>query len=200
MFIFNAHHHTLKMRIVFFFFFLVLGANVFAQSAPAVTDVTFNMVTWFKHLNADFDKYYKHEKAADLKQRLALLKDDLSTYMKARKKLSDSLFRNNIAPGKKDPANLESLKTKMSTVMGRMRDVTDLTNKELRVEGDKLNDEIYNGLYGEPARFLSSLEAFLDGADVTKKDLAVDGSACYARLEECISNISAVQSKLERKM
>lgn len=181
-------------------FSLFLAINASGQSSPVVTDITHNMLGWLKHLNNDFEKYYTHEKAADLKTRIALLKDDLTTYMKSRKKLSDSLFRNNVAPGKKDPVNLESLKTKMSTVMGRLRDVTDLTNKELRVEGDKLNDEIYNALYGEPARYLSNLEAFLDGAEVTKKDLALDGSAVYARLEECVSNISAIQSKLERKL
>lgn len=186
-------------RIVFCLL-LLFAANASAQSTPAVNDISNHLLDWLKQLNANFDKYYTHEKGPDLKTRVALLKDDLSTYMKARKKLSDSLFRNNIAPGKKDPVNLESLKTKMSTVMGRLRDVTDLTNKELRVEGDKLNDEIYNALYGEPVRYLSYLEAFLGGADVTKKDLAIDGSAVYGRLEECVNNLAAVQSKIERRM
>lgn len=183
-----------------FCFLLLMAAGASAQSTPAVTDISNHLLDWLKQLNTNFDKYYTPEKGADLKTRVALLKDDLTIYMKARKKLSDSLFRNNIAPGKKDPVNLEALKTKMSTVMGRLRDVTDLTNKELRVEGDKLNDEIYNALYGEPARYLSYLEAFLGGADVTKKDLAIDGSAVYGRLEECVNNLSALQSKIEHRM
>ena len=179
---------------------LLSAAGASGQSTPAVTDISNHLLDWLKQLNANFDKYYTAEKGPDLKTRVTLLKDDLTIYMKARKKLSDSMFRNNIAPGKKDPANLESLKTKMSTVIGRLRDVTDLTNKELRVEGDKLNDEIYNALYGEPARYLSYLDAFLGGADVTKKDLAVDGSAVYARFEECVNNLTAVQNKIERRM
>jgi len=187
-------------RLVFCFLILFAANHASAQSTPAVTDISNHLLDWLKQLNTNFDKYYTPEKGPDLKTRVALLKDDLTIYMKARKKLSDSLFRNNIAPGKKDPANLESLKTKMSTVIGRLRDVTDLTNKELRVEGDKLNDEIYNALYGEPARYLSYLDAFLGGADVTKKDLAVDGSAVYARFEECVNNLTAVQNKIERRM
>lgn len=187
-------------RLVFCLLLLFAANNASAQSTPAVTDVSNHLLDWLKQLNTNFDKYYTPEKGPDLKTRVTLLKDDLTIYMKARKKLSDSLFRNNIAPGKKDPVNLESLKTKMSTVMGRLRDVTDLTNKELRVEGDKLNDEIYNTLFGEPARYVSFLDAFLGGADVTKKDLAVDGSAVYGRYEECVNNLTAVQNKIERRM
>lgn len=182
-------------------FFLLFAATAFGQSEKAgVTDVTTGMLAWIKRLNNDADKYFTPEKGEDLARNLEALRLDLTIYMKARKVLSDSLFRHNIAPGKKDPDNLESLKTKMNAVMERMRGVTDMVNNDLRAQGDKLNDDIYEVLYGQPGRYLSSLEAFLDGKDVTKKDLAVDGSAKYSRLEECITNLTAAQGKIERKL
>jgi len=183
------------------FFFLLPSADIFAQAAnPAVTDVTTSMLTWMKHLNSDADKYCSAEKAPDLIQQLEFLKQDLTVYMKARKKLSDSLFRNNIAPGKTDPDNLDMLKTKMSTVMGRLRGVADLVGPGLQAEGDKLNEEIYSVLYEQPNHYLSHLEAFLGGVNVNKKELALDGSTNYSRLEECVNLSTSLQGKIERKL
>ena len=185
-------------RLLTLSLFLIFATNAYGQT-PVVTDVTDQLQTWVKHLDGDFNKYYTHEKSAQLKESLSLLKLDLGDYMKARKRLSDSLFRNNAAPGKKDPENLEALKLKMNEVMRRMREVTDLTNEELRKEGDKLNDAIYNTLYTQPNQYLSHLEAFLAGFEVTKKDLALDGSTCYTRLQNCISLISGLEGKIDRK-
>lgn len=180
---------------------LAFSGNVMAQSEnPAVLDITTGLLTWVKHLNSNVDKYFTREKGADLGQHLATLKEDLRVYMKTRKTLSDSLFRHNIAPGKRDPDNLEALKNKMGAVMNSMRNVTDLVSNDLRAEGDKLNDEIYDALYGQEPRYLSNLEAFLGGVDVTKKDLAVDGSSNYQRLEECTALIASLQEKIDRKM
>ncbi|SEW52168.1 hypothetical protein [Chitinophaga arvensicola] len=187
-----------RRSVLFFLLLLSLGAS--AQSGNAsVTDVSTSMLTWMKHLNNDADKYYSAEKAADLSQQLEFLRQDLTVYMKARKKLSDSLFRNNIAPGKKDPDNLEMLKGKMSTVMERLRGVADLVGPALQAEGDKLNEEIYNVLYDQPNRYLSNLEAFLGGMDVNKKELALDGSTNYSRLEECVNLATTLQGKIDRK-
>ncbi|GEP98050.1 hypothetical protein [Chitinophaga cymbidii] len=183
---------------IMFFFLLVFSVNANAQ-APAVTDVTDGLLTWVKRLDSDFSKYYKQEKSAQLKESLGFLKQDLEDYMKTRKRLSDSLFRHNVPSGKKDPENLEALKIKMGAVMGRMREVTDLTNRELQAEGDKLNDAIYNVLYGESNQFLSHLEAFLAGYEVTKKDMALDGSTCYSRLQTCLGLINGLQDKIDRK-
>lgn len=191
--------HIFRASVLFFL--LLPSADTFAQAAnPSVTDVTTSMLTWMKHLNNDTDKYYSAEKAPDLIQQLEFLKQDLSVYMKARKKLSDSLFRNNITPGKKDPDNLDLLKGKMSTVMEHLRGVADLVGPGLQAEGDKLNDEIYSVLYEQPNRYLSNLEAFLGGMDVNKKELALDGSTNYSRLEECVNLTTTIQGKIERKM
>lgn len=180
---------------------LLLSTAVFGQADKyGVTDVTFGMLAWIKHLNNDVDKYYVPEKGAALNQHLTDLKGNLTSYMKARKVLSDSLFRTNLTPGKKDEHNLEDLKSRMGTIMGDMRGVTDFVNDELRAEGDKLNDDIYNILYGEHPRFLSNLEAFLSGVDVSKRDMTVEGSKSYSRLEECINLITALQGKLDRKI
>ncbi|NML39773.1 hypothetical protein HHL17_21420 [Chitinophaga sp. G-6-1-13] len=178
---------------------LAVAGHAAAQTTPSVQDVTTGLLTWVKHLNNDVDKYYKPEKGEDLSLHLKGLKEDLQVYMKTRKKLSDSLFRNNIAPGKKDPDRLEDLKTKMSAVMNHMRDVNDLASNDIRKEGDKLNEEMYEALFGQQPRYLSFLEAFLDGADVTKKDLAVDGSVHTQRLEECTALIASLQEKIDRK-
>jgi hypothetical protein len=180
-------------------FFLPLAAAAQSKTAP-VTDVTSELLDWVKHLNNDLDKYFKKEKGAQLNEALDFLKQDLTVYLKTRKALSDSLFRHNAAPGKRDEQNLEVLKAKMSDIMGRMRNVTDLTNKELREEGDKLNDQIYNVLFGDKTHFLSHLEAFLAGMDVTKKDLALDGSTYFTRLQECINLISTLQGRINKKM
>lgn len=180
---------------------LFFSANVSGQSGkPGVTDITFHMLTWVKHLDNDVDKYFKREKGEQLNQQLEYLKQELNSYRKARKTLSDSLFRNNIAPGKKDDYNLEALKVKMSAVMEKLRGVTDLVNPELQAEGDKLNEEIYNALYGDQPKYLSYLEAFLGGLEVTKKDLALDGSTAYSRLEECVNIISSLEGKINKKM
>ena len=179
---------------------LSLSLNASAQSGtPGITDVTMSMLNWIKHLDSEADKFVTKEKAPQLKQYFEDLKQDLKIYMKTRKTLSDSIFRNNIGPGKKDVFNFETLKQQMSTVMGRMRDVTDLTSKELRAEGDKLNDDLYNVLYGDKNEYLSALEAFLAGHEVTKKDLALDGSTCYNRLEQCVNLITGIQAKIDRK-
>lgn len=179
---------------------LFLSTGLFAQSAkPVVTDVTTGILTWAQHVHNDLDKYYTPDKGVALNEQLEELKRNLTDYMKTRKKLSDSLFRHNIAPGKKDEQNLEALKEKMKAVMERMRNVTDLTSKTLREEGDRLNEDIYNALYGDQPRYLSNLEAFLDGKDVTKKDLAIDGSANYNRLEESVRLITDLQARVERK-
>ncbi|MBS0030427.1 hypothetical protein ACTJJ0_25650 [Chitinophaga sp. 22321] len=180
---------------------LTFSVNAFGQADNAmVTDVTVNMLTWVKHLNNDVDKYFNREKADDLKQQLEFFKQDLKNYMKTRKALSDSLFRNNIAPGKKDETNLEILKIKMSAVMERARGVSDLVGEELQKEGDNLNNQLYKVLYEDQGRYLSYLEAFLAGIDVTKKELAVDGSVCYTRLEECTTLITTLEGKIDRKM
>lgn len=184
-----------------FILFLTLSLNASAQSGtPGVTDVTMSMLDWLKHLDTEVDKYVTKEKAPTQKQYFEDLKQDLKIYMKTRKTLSDSIFRHNIAPGKKDVFHFETLKQQMSTVMGRMRDVTDLTSKDLRAEGDKLNNDLYNVLYGDKKQYLSALEAFLDGNEVTKKDLALDGSTCYGRLEQCVNLITGIQAKIDRKI
>ncbi|MGO4293256.1 hypothetical protein [Chitinophaga sp. RAB17] len=184
-----------------FFFLLTLATAGFGQTSnPMVTDITFGLLTWVKHLNNDIDKPYSIEKAEQLKQRLETLKQDLTVYKKTRKTLSDSLFRNNIAPGKKDPNNLEQLKERMSKVMQGMREVNDLVSESVQQEGDKLNDQIYKILYDEPGRYLSYLEAFLGGMEVSKKDLALDGSVCFSRLEECINMISGMEGRVGKKI
>ncbi|HEY9258800.1 hypothetical protein [Chitinophaga sp.] len=188
-------------KVLWLFSLLILSTTAFGQSSnPMVTDVTFGMLTWVKHLNNDIDKPYSSEKAEQLKQRLEDLKVDLTVYKKTRKRLSDSLFRNNIATGKKDPDNLELLKRSMSKVMEGMRGVNDLVSESVQQEGDKLNDQIYKTLYEEPGRYLSYLEAFLGGMDVTKKDLALDGSVCFNRLEECINMIAGMEGRVGKKV
>lgn len=180
---------------------LFFSANVSGQSEkPGVTDITFHLLTWVKHLDSGIDKYFRKEKGEQLNQQLEYLKQGLSDYKKARKTLSDSLFRNNVAPGKKDERSLEALKEKMSIVMDKLRGVTDLVNPELQAEGDKLNEEIYNALYSDQPKYLSYLEAFLGGLEVTKKDLALDGSTAFTRLEECGNIISTLEGKINRKM
>lgn len=187
--------------ILSFILLLSFSGAASAQSGqPVVTDVTTGLLGWIKHLNADVNKYFFREKAAALDQQLGLLKDDLSLYMKTRKSLADSLFRHNVAPGKVNGNALEQLQTRMTVVMQKMRDVTDLVGTELQAEGDRLNNDIYDALFGEKKRFLSHLEAFLAGYDVTKKDLALDNSAGYSRLEECIGQITALQDKIRKKM
>jgi hypothetical protein len=188
------------LSILCFFFLLTLAVRTSAQSTNAVvTDVTFGLLTWVKHLNNDIDKPRSTEKATQLKEQLGSLKESLTLYRRNRKMLSDSLFRNNIAPGKKDENNLEALKTRMSSVMQGMREVNDLVNESVQVEGDKLNDQIYKTLYEEQGHYLSYLEAFLDGKEVTKKDLALDGSVCYTRLEECINLITTMEVRVLKK-
>ncbi|MEZ2444820.1 hypothetical protein AB6805_24005 [Chitinophaga sp. RCC_12] len=180
---------------------LFFSFSALAQSEkPGVTDITFHMLTWVKHLDSDVDKYFKREKGEQLNQQLESLKQELDNYRKARKTLSDSLFRNNIAPGKKDDYNLEALKVRMSAVMEKLRGVTDLVNPALQAEGDKLNEEIYNALYGDQPKYLSYLEAFLGGLEVTKKDLALDGSTAYSRLGDCVNIISSLEGKINKKM
>ncbi|NLR62378.1 hypothetical protein HGH93_30080 [Chitinophaga polysaccharea] len=181
-------------------FLLLFSTQARAQSPKAaVTDITFDLVTWTRHLNNDIDKYFSREKAADLNQHLEDLKRELKIYMKLRKSLSDSLFRNNITPGKKDEAHLEALKSSMNLVMEQMRNVTDYVSDPLKIEGDKLNDQIYDILYGQQVRYLSNLDAFLAGNDISKRDLAIDGSACYGRLEESLNQIAVLQEKIARK-
>ncbi|WP_143305685.1 hypothetical protein [Chitinophaga vietnamensis] len=189
----------ISRRIAILLLVLSFSFPAMAQNSVAsVTDVTPAMVAWARHVASDYDKYFKPEKAADLSQALGMLKQELGAYIKTRKKLADSVFRSNITKGKKDPEGLESLKNRMTTVMESMRNVTDLTNKDIRSEGDKLNEEIYNVLYGSEPRYLSHLEAFLDGNEVTKKDLALDGSICYTRLSECLDIISNLLEKTKK--
>ncbi|MDQ0109654.1 hypothetical protein J2T02_004798 [Chitinophaga terrae (ex Kim and Jung 2007)] len=186
------------MRFLILLFTGVFLANIgIAQKAePSVNEITFRMLTYMKNLKADVDKGLSAEKKAAMNEQLAQLKTDLAAYMKTRKTYSDSLMRHNIAPGNKNPDNLEVLKGKMSQVMQQLRGVNDLVSPALQAEGDKLNDEMYNVLYGEPVRYLSNLEAFLAGVPVTKKDLAIDASVHYQRLEECLNIITAIQNKI----
>ncbi|MFB6457826.1 hypothetical protein ACE38W_21325 [Chitinophaga sp. Hz27] len=173
----------------------------FAQNGKApVTDITVDILNWVKHLDSGLDKYYTSDKSRDLYDNFGYLKQELTEYLNDRKKLSDSLFRNNVkSTGKQDPAALESLRKKMTYVMGRMRDVTDLTNNDLRAEGDKLNDKIYNILTSEQPQYLSNLEAFLAGYEVTQKDIAIDGSAKTQRLAESVNLITSIQARINRK-
>jgi hypothetical protein len=171
----------------------------FAQTLPVV-DVSMSLLNWTKHLNADVDKYFTQEKGEELTRNFEAFRRDLTVYMKTRKGLSDNIFRKDIAPGKKDPQNLEVLKTQMGDVIRQMRNVTDLTNDELRAEGDRLNDKIYNVLNGEGTQFLSALEAFLAGLDVSKRDIALDASVAYDRLQESIGQLAAAQGKIKGKM
>ncbi|WP_160717602.1 hypothetical protein [Chitinophaga solisilvae] len=183
-----------------FLLLLCTALQVSAQSEkPVITDVTSDILAWVKRLDNGFDKYCTREKAADLKQGFEFFKQDLGVYMKTRKTLSDSLFRHNISPGKKDPDNLETLKVRMSAVMERMRNVSDFVSNDLRQQGDQLSEHIYDVLYGQENNYISALDAFLAGQDVTKKDLAVDGSTRTARLEECVRILASMQEKAERK-
>jgi len=170
-----------------------------AQSVP-VEDVSRSLLNWTKHLNADVDKYFTREKGNELISNLDAFKRELTVYAKTRKNLSDSIFRKNIAPGNKDPKNLELLKNQMGEVIRQMRNVTDLTNNELRAEGDRLNDQIYNVLSGEGNQFLSYLEAFLNGLPVTKKEMAIDNGTTYDRLLQSINLLTSTQDKIRGKM
>ncbi|KAA2239032.1 hypothetical protein F0L74_22740 [Chitinophaga agrisoli] len=186
-------------RIVTLCTCLFFAAQAAGQSLPVV-DVSMSLLNWTKHLNTDVDKYYTREKGEELTRNFEALRRDLAIYMNSRKRLSDSIFRKNIAPGKKDADNLELLKTQMGEVIRQMRSVTDLTNNELRAEGDRLNDQIYNVLNSEGAQYLSYLEAFLAGLEVSKKDMALDGSVAYDRLGQAISLLATTQDKISRKM
>ena len=177
--------------------FSAIGTS--AQSVP-VEDVSKNLLTWTQHLHTSVDKYFTRDKGAELVRNLELLKADLAVYTKTRKNLSDSIFRKNVAPGNADPRNLEVLKTQMGEVLRQMRNVTDLTNNELRAEGDRLNDQIYNVLNSEGKVFLSYLEAFLTGKEVTKKEMALDLGAAYGRLQEAIGLINSTQDRIKQKM
>lgn len=177
---------------------LLFSLHSFAQTA--VVDVTQGLHKWIKEMNGSVDKYFSQDRGAEQYERLEELKHGLTGYMKTRKTLSDSLIRANATPGKRDDNALEAIKIKMSTVMGQMRGISNLLSEDLRAEGDKLNDDIYNAMYGEQPRFLSHLEAFLAGTEVTKKDLAVESVAAYDRLNECINLIGDLQGKLNRKL
>lgn len=186
-------------RILTLAIVLLFATNSFAQTLPVV-DVSMSLLNWTKHLDADVDKYFTKEKGEELNRSFEALKRDLTTYMKTRKNLSDNIFRNNIAPGKKDPDNLEALKTQMGEVIRQMRNVTDLTNNELRAEGDRLNDKIFNVLNSDGTQFLSNLEAFLAGLDVSKRDLALDASVAYDRLQQSIGHLASALGKINSKM
>jgi argininosuccinate lyase len=170
-----------------------------AQSVP-VEDVSQNLLSWTKHLNSDIDKFYTRDKADELVLSLSGFKQALTLYTKTRKNLSDSIFRNNIAPGKKDPQNVELLRTQMGEVIRQMRNVTDLTNNESRAEGDRLNDQIFNVLNSDGKQFLSYLEAFLNGLSVTKKEIALDNGMTYDRLQQSISLLNSAENKVRGKM
>lgn len=186
-------------RLLFLFIILLSATYVSAQSAPVV-DVSANLLNWIKHLDANVDKYFTRDKGEELSRNIEALKRDITIYFKIRKNLSDSIYRKNVAPGKKDEKNLELLKTQMGEIIGQMRGVTDLTNNELRAEGDRLNDQIYNVLNSDGARFLSYLEAFLSGLEVSKKDMALDASLSYDRLQQAISLLTSTKDKIDRKM
>ncbi|ACU60452.1 hypothetical protein [Chitinophaga pinensis] len=187
------------LRPLFILMIVLFSATAHAQSVP-VEDVSKNLLTWTRHLHSNVDKYFTRDKGAELVRNLELLKTDLAAYTKTRKNLSDSIFRKNVAPGNPDPGNAEVLKTQMGEVLRQMRNVTDLTNNELRAEGDRLNDQIYNVLNSEGAVFLSYLEAFLTGKEVTKKEMALDNGAAYGRLQEAIGLIGSIQDRIKQKM
>ena len=170
-----------------------------AQSVP-VEDVSRNLLKWTQHLNTDVNKYFTRDKGDELIRNLDALKQALTLYSKTRKNLSDSIFRTNFTPGNKDPKNLELLKTRIGEVIRQMRNVTDLTNNELRDEGDRLNDQIFNVLNGDGNQFLSYLEAFLNGLSVTKKEMALDNGMTYDRLQQSISLLTSTQDKIRSKM
>jgi hypothetical protein len=178
---------------------LLCSASASAQSVP-VEDVSKSLLNWTQHLNADVDKYFTREKGKELVSNLDAFKQALSVYTKTRKNLSDSIFRKEVAPGNKDPKNLQLLKDQMGEVIRQMRNVTDLTNNDLRAEGDRLNDRIYNVLDGEGKQFLSYLDAFLYGSAVTKKEMALDNGTTYDRLQQSISQLTATEDKIRGKM
>jgi hypothetical protein len=170
-----------------------------AQSVP-VEDISKSLLNWTQHLNTDVNKYFSREKGDELIRNLDALKQELTLYTKTRKNLSDSIFRNNVAPGNKDPQNLELLKNRIGEIIRQMRNVTDLTNNELRAEGDRLNDHIYDVLNGEGNQFLSYLEAFLNGLAVTKKEMALDNGPAYDRLQQSINLLNSTEDKIRAKM
>lgn len=186
------------MKATIFCCLLLFSARTFAQSA--VTDVTQGLHKWIKGMNSNVDKYFSQDRGSELYESLGELKNGLTSYMKTRKTLSDSLIRHNVQPGKRNDNALESIKITMSAVMGQMRGISNLVSEDLRAEGDKLNDEIYNAMYSEHPHYLSHLEAFLAGTEVTKKDLAVESVAAYDRLKESIQLITDLQAKLNRKL
>jgi hypothetical protein len=186
-------------RLLLLIIVLLSAGNASGQSV-SVVDVSLTLLNWTKHLNNDVDKYFTKDKGAELTRNLDALRQDLTLYMKARKGIADSIFRHNISPGKKDPQNQELLKSRMGEVMRQMRNVTDLTNNELRAEGDRLNDQIYEVLNAEGATYLSYLEAFLNGLDVSKKNIALDGSVAYDRLQQSISQLTVTLDKISHKM
>jgi hypothetical protein len=178
---------------------LLCATHASSQSVP-VEDVSKSMLNWTQHLNTDVDKYFTREKGTELIRNLDAFEQALNLYMKTRKNLSDSIFRKNVAPGNKDPKNLELLKAQMGEVLRQMRNVTDLTNNELREQGDRLNDQIYNVLNGEGTQFLSYLEAFLSGLTVTKKEMALDNGMTYDSLLQSINLLTSTQNKIRGKM
>jgi len=177
---------------------LIPFGTVAAQSVPVV-DVSVSLLNWTQHLNTDLDKYFTQDKGEELARNVEALQRELTLYMKARKTLSDSIYRNNVATGNKDPKSLELLRTHMGEIIRQMRNVTDLTNNELRAEGDRLNDKIYNVLNSE-GTYLSYLDAFLTGKDVTKKEMALEGGVAYNRLQQSAGLLGSLHDKIRRKM
>lgn len=185
--------------LIVFVVVLMSFTSVYGQSVPVV-DVSVSLLNWTQRLNTDLDKYYTREKGDELVRNLEALHRELTLYMKTRKTLSDSIYRNNIAPGNKDPRSVEVLRTYMGEIIRQMRNVTDLTNDELRAEGDRLNDQIFGVLNGEGTTYLSYLDAFLTGKEVTKKEMALEGGVAYNRLQQSASLLASLQDKIRRKM
>lgn len=184
----------LRLLIVF----LLYTTFASAQSVP-VEDVSQRLLNWTTHLQSDVDKYFTREKKNELILHLDGFKKALTLYTTTRKNLSDSIFRKDVPPGNKDPRNAAVLKEQMGDVIRQMRNVTDLTNNELREEGDRVNDQIFDVLNAEGTNFLSYLEAFLNGLQVTKKEMALDNGAAYDRLQKAIKNLNATQEKIRGK-
>lgn len=190
----------MRFRLLLSLIIIVLCSTYASAQSVPVEDVSKSLLNWTQHLNADVDKYFTREKGIELIRHLDAFKQALTLYTKTRKNLSDSIFRKNVASGNKDPKNLELLKTQMGDVLRQMRNVTDLTNNELREEGDRLNDQIYNVLNGEGTQFLSYLEAFFSGLPVTKKEMALDNGTTYDRLKQSINFLTSTEEKIRGKV
>lgn len=191
-----------RKKIIISLIFIVLTSTVgFAQRDSDIHEfqlISSEIFSLIKSLNENIDSYFHNEKKEKLRRYLGYFQNDLQKYLEIRKKLMDDLTSNNFNTLNDDTKKIISdLKTRLGELSERLSQISVMLNDEQSSHAKYIVQSIHESQASQRELFLTELEKLINGQNVDKTNLTMNGKRIYYELSESVELISEIRDKLK---